>query len=1177
MMGQSAPANLATASDGCVRRTLKILVAAFFLTTLVQAVLWGQDYRGKIQGAVRDPSQAVVVGASVTLRNVNTGAEAVRKTNETGFYLFDLVEPGSYTVTVQAPGFAKFLQENIPLAARGDITVDAVLRTGSLSETVTVTAQASQVQFNTSKLDTTVESRISAGMPQLYRNPFVLATLDPSVLKNDASVEYNPFNSWGANNLQVGGGATYTNELQVDGSSVGISKKTGYVPTPDMIQEVNISQNTVDAEFGRGAGSSIFIVTKGGTNDVHGSAYYYGRYPWAAAVSNRIFRTVNLDRQQMYGGTVGHRILKNKLFNFVSFEGWKWAQANVYTATLPTDLERQGNFSQSINGAGAMNIIYDPWSTLTSADGKTITRTPFPGNIIPPARQDPIAVKYMGALWKPSGPGRGYNHLQNYALSLPISYPYKNFAERVDYRVSDKLTVTARAQIFRTPVSVGNPTGSPVFVSDRGSQRDGSTYSGNATYTLGARTVISVSADYHSFVDASAPAPQPAEYTFASLYPNSSFYKALYAEPSIPKLAARMSISGDGGRWVDMGPGGGYWDQKPSGNGFTAKVAQQRGSHYLKAGFETIGTHAPSLLQNSNPGFGFNGDITNSTYVNPNMAVAGNPYASFLLGAVVPIGASPSAWNSNETSMPSLVMPNVSNRSFAVFVNDDWKLTKDLTLNLGLRYEFEVPYSEAENRITAPMDLTKPIPELQGIQMPATVKQFYPGPWTLNGAFQFTSESHPGAWNSDKGTWSPRAGMAYRLTDKMSLRAGYGMYLTPWNLGAQDQFGVPYTGFGNYTDAPPTVQGVPQMQLSNPFTSAFPVVPAYGKSYGAYTGLGDTITFFNPTRFHPASHRVNISLQRQLPDGIVLDVSYFQNWSTHVNNMTWNINQVDPRIAIQYGAATNAQVANPFYKLATPNKTPGALWNQATVGVTTLARPYPQYGNLTVFDSFDGGNSSYKSLQIKGTKSFSKGYLLLVGYNYNVQSSEGFYDGVDNYLKQFTWLASSTPRHRLVASGTWMLPVGKGRKFSAGAPRLLDALIGGWNLAGVMTWHTGSLLGFGGMLVDGDPHVSNPGPGGWFNTTVFKQLPAYTRRTNPPDYSDIRGPQYFHIDGVLNKDFSITERVKLQLKLDAFNALNNMNWNNPSTSVTSSTFGKSTDIYSQDYGRRLQLGARITF
>ena len=229
------------------------------------------------------------------------------------------------------------------------------------------------------------------------------------------------------------------------------------------------------------------------------------------------------------------------------------------------------------------------------------------------------------------------------------------------------------------------------------------------------------------------------------------------------------------------------------------------------------------------------------------------------------------------------------------------------------------------------------------------------------------------------------------------------------------------------------------------------------------------------------------------------------NRSTHVTNMSYNINQIDPRIAIQYGAATNVQVANPFYQLATPNKTPGSLWRQKTVGVTTLARPYPQYGNLSVFDAIPGGSSTYNSLQIKGTRSFSQGYTLLAAYNYNVQSSMNFYDNVDNYLQNYTSIASSNYRHRLVASGTWMLPVGKGQKFLAGAPRLVDAILGGWNLAGVMTWHTGNLLSFGGMLVNGDPHVSDPGPSGWFDTTVFKQLPAYTRRTNPlitPTFGD---------------------------------------------------------------------------
>jgi hypothetical protein len=529
--------------------------------------------------------------------------------------------------------------------------------------------------------------------------------------------------------------------------------------------------------------------------------------------------------------------------------------------------------------------------------------------------------------------------------------------------------------------------------------------------------------------------------------------------------------------------------------------------------------------------------------------------------------------------MPSLITPINSSRFYGAYINDDWKITKNLTLNLGLRYEYEQPYSEEQDRLTAPLDLTKPIPELQNVQMPDAMKPFYSGPWNLNGAFQFTSSSHRGAWNSDWGTWSPRVGIAYRLSSKTSLRAGYGRYTTPWNMysAASDQFSPPYTGFANYTDAPPTVQGVPQMQLKDPFTSAFPVVPSYGKAYGAYTGIGDSLTFFNANRYHPYSNRVNVSLQRQLPDNIVLDVTYFLNRSSHITTVNYNINQVDPRIALQYGSATNATMPNPFYHLPIPNQSPGALWNQATVGVTALAKPYPQYGGLTVIDGIQGGDMIYHSLQIKATKSFSNGYTLLFGYNYHVQVNQAFYDNVDNYLKNWSSLDSGTPRHRITGAGTWALPVGKGRKFMHSAPRVVDALFGGWNLAGTLTFHSGTLLNFGGMVVTGDPHIDNPGPNAWFNTSVFKQLPAFTRRTNPWYYSDIRGPQYFHLDGTLNKDFAITDRIRYQLHMDAFNAINNMNYNNPNMSVTSSQFGKSTDIYPQDYGRRLQLGMRVEF
>ncbi len=1139
-----------------------------------------QDYRGRIQGVIRDTSDAVIVNATVTLRNNNTGVTVVRNTNASGLYIFDLVEPGSYSVGVESPGFTKFLQSNVPLAARSSITLDATLKAGSVRDTVTVTDEASQVQFTTSNLDTTVEAKLSEDLPQLYRNPFLLATLDPSVLKNDSSTEYQPFNSWGAGNFNVGGGAAYSNDLQVDGSRVGVSVKTGYVPAPDMVQQITISQNSVDAEFGHGSGSAISIVTKGGANELHGSAFYYGRYPWTNAVSDRYFRTVNRDRQHMYGGTVGHRILKNRLFNFVSYEGWKFTNAgSPYVATLPTDLERVGDFSKSINKAGTTLLIYDPWTTQTSANGATITRTPFPGNIIPASKQDPVAMKFMGALWKPNAPGSGWDHLNNYVSSLPVLYPYKNFADRVDYQLNDRLSISGRFQIFRTPASVGNPTGSPLFVSDRGSKRDGNTYSGTVTYTLDSKTILTVSGDYHNFTDASAFAAQNQDYTFASLYPNSKFYAPLYSDPAMPKLQVRATISGDGGRWLAMGPTGGYWNQTPSGDGLNIKVSRQEGRHYIKAGFETLGTRAPSLIMNSNPGFGFNGDITNSTYVSPSLNVSGNPYASFLLGSVVPVGASPSGWDSNETSMSSLIRPTVSTRFFGGFLNDDIKVSRNLTLNLGLRYEYDQPFMEEQNRLTAPLDLTKPIPELQSIQMPAATKQFYTGTWILNGAFQFTSADNRTAWNSDKGAWSPRVGMGLRLNGKTALRAAFGRYSLPHNMNSKaiDQFSAPAAGFANYTDAPPHVQGVPQMRLADPFTSAWPIVPSYGKSYGAYTGIGDNITFINGDRPRTYSNRVNISVQRQLPGNLLLDATYFLNLTGRFNQSNYNINQTDPRIQLQYGSATNVQVANPFYHLTTPNLSPGALWNQATVNVLTLAKPYPQYGNITVIDGLTGGNMRYHSLQIKAIKSYSSGYTLLVGYNYNVQTNKTFYDNVDNYLKVFTDQDAGQYRHRLTVSGTYNLPVGKGRRFASKSNRLTDAVIGGWNLASTTIWHSGNLLNFGAYAVNGDPKIDNPGPDAWFKTSVFSYLPAYTRRTNPWYFDNVRGPQFFHIDATMTKEFSLTEKYKLQLKLESFNPINNANVNNPNMSLSSSLFGKSYDIYPQDYGRRLQMGLRLRF
>lgn len=1036
------------------RTALPLLLAAF--TVCLQA----QEFRGRVQGTITDASNAAVVGATVTLKNVNTGVPTVRQTSESGRYLFDLVDPGSYEVSVEYPGFSRFVQQNVTLQSRGDVTVDGILKTGDVRESVTVSAEASMVQFNTGKLETTVDSKLVSNVPQIYRSPFLLAQLDPAVERNDSNGEYQPYHSWGANQQRVGGGRNFTNDLQVDGAPVGIGLKSGYVPSPDMVQEVNVQQNAVDAEFGNSSGSAISLTLKSGTNRWHGTGMYQGQYPWANALENRVFRTVNLGRTHIFGGTLGHPILKNKLFNFIAYEGWEKTDPATLLQTLPTELEMRGDFSQSFNAAGGLRTIYDPWSTQVSPDGRTVTRTPFPNNIIPQNRLDPIAVQYASKLWKPNTAGTGPYHLNNYSVALPISYPYKNFADRVDYNVSDKLRISGRVSLFRTPVATSNPTGSDYFLSDRGSDRNGSSYTGDVTYTLSPTTLLNVRGAYHSFVDASKFDGDFSEGGgWAKVWQNSSFYKDVFAESGIPVLLPRMSLSGtDNARRFNLGPGGGYWDQRPNGDSINVKMSHQRGSHYLKAGVDTRGSRTSSLLQLSNPGFGFDAVPTSSTYINPNLLESGDSFATFLLGAIAPTSGGASAWDSNGTSMPVLIVPKTQTRIYGLFVNDDWKLTRDLTINLGLRYEYEQPYRDPENRLTRPLDLSSPIPEFQGAnapKMPSEVSQFYKGSWTFNGAFNFADEQNRGQWNSRGGAWSPRIGLAYRLNDRTSIRFGFGRYVTPWsNLETLDLLSAIYYGYNNYTGAPPTIQGVPQMQLSNPFPASNPVIPSYQKSLGRYTGLGDSLTFVNPERPRQTSNRLNFSVQRQLPKDVLLDVTYYANLSNYVFDTARNINMVDPNIAFTYKDATNQVVANPFYEVLPVNKFPGPARYQRQVSLTSLMRPYPQYGDITVVDGQPGGDMRYHSLQMKLQKTFAAGYSFLFGYNYHRERDEIFYDNLDNYNQQYTWTDSTDPRHRLTMAGTWETPFGRGRKFLSSSSRMVDAVIGGWNVTPLITWST---------------------------------------------------------------------------------------------------------------------------
>ena len=280
-----------------------------------------------MQGTVTDSSQAAAPGANVTLRNVNTGIETVKETDSAGHYLFDFVQPGTYLTVAGTPGFQKFVQENITVLTGGDVTVNAALTVGSITETVSVTAEVSSVQFNTSTMTTTVQGVMLDNLPVLARNPFTLALLNPAVVNQYWDVAHrNPFYMWSNGGLDIGGPTGGKNEQLLDGTPLNISARGSYNLPMDAVQELTVQQNAMDSEFGFSAGGTLNLSQKSGTNDFHGTAYYFGRNPALNALANRITRDPNIVRTSTFGGAIGHPIIKNKLFNFFVYEKWKVTQ-----------------------------------------------------------------------------------------------------------------------------------------------------------------------------------------------------------------------------------------------------------------------------------------------------------------------------------------------------------------------------------------------------------------------------------------------------------------------------------------------------------------------------------------------------------------------------------------------------------------------------------------------------------------------------------------------------------------------------------------------------------------------------------------------------------------------------------------------------------------------------------
>ncbi len=881
-------------------------IRAILLGLLMALLSIAQTNRAQISGLVTDSSGASVPNATVTLTNINTGITTVRKTSDTGVYVFDLVDAGTYTVDVESAGFPKFTQRNIQVQSGGDVTVNAVLTPGALQQSVTVNEAAEAVQFNTSNDDLTIDTKMANDTPRLDRNPFKLTLIEPQAVNTRGEVQ--PYNSWSANSVDLGGATNLKNELELDGIPLGIGQKVAYVPNTDDVQESIVSINSVEAETGHSIGGAIDVTTKSGTNDWHGMAFYLGRYPWLSAIQDRTTNNISNIRQNMYGGTFGNPIVHNKLFNFFSIEDWHVNSPGSLNLTVPTALERAGDFSKSLNADGSLRVIYNPFSTQI-VNG-VVVRQPFPNNKIPQNLMDPAALALMNDFWGPNNSGTNLTGENNYEASQPNLFSYYNFLDRVDYNISDKWRLSGHYARYNTSNTGGNPTPNHSFlVQPVGSIRGGNQAAADLVWTVSPTTVVDMNGDWHNFSD-SYTAPNLGPNGYSKIWPNSNWYAPYQtASNNLPVFEPNLNIGGD-----SVGGPGFYWYQQPAAESFSATISHQHGSHYLKTGFQWRREGGITYV-NSADQFYFPASLTASTFNNPPVT-EGDPFATFLLGAL-----------DGSSSVYGGPAPTPYSTWYGMFIQDDWKLNSRITITWGLRDEYETAISDPDHLLSQGLNLSTPIPEFQANppQIPAQALALVGsnGFYKWDGAWSFTSGSHPGMWNAQKLALAPRVGLAYRLNNKTALRVGYARYVQPISM---DFAHAPLPGFEDINILEPPFygesanqntlglqNGIPQQTFSDPFPANLnPLVPIQGKTGGAATGRGSTagLIWYDPNSRQPYNDRINITAEHEFPGQIVASATYFTNFGDEQYNK--ELNAVNPTLA--------AQLGRPLFRGASPTR-----------------------------------------------------------------------------------------------------------------------------------------------------------------------------------------------------------------------------------------------------------------
>jgi hypothetical protein len=1158
---------------------------------LVVGVSQAQESRGSIVGRVADPQGGVVPNASVLVVNKAMGTRTVLTTNESGLYGANFLIPGAYRIEVEVPGFKKYVRDDVTLRVAERLELNVAIEIGTADQSVTVTGETPLLSTASSSIGETIDARRMAELPLAHGQPFQLAGLAPGVSFNAANATLNrPFEPTHIAGYAINGTTQNRSDITIDGvpstAKSGNNIISSYVPPADAVAEFKVQTATFDAQFGNTEGSNINMAIKSGGNALHGTAQFVKWTP-ALTANDWINNAQNKPRPDYtynrWGGTLGGPVWipkiyngKNKTFFFYAYEGIHETRprnnCSQPNCSVPTNAQWGGDFSSILAAGGAAYQIYNPFSA--TLNGSTVVRTPFTGNLIPPSMITDIAKKvrtyYPTDPYSPSsGSAVGSNNHYNAGLLEPVRYYTHTI--RADQNIGDKQRISGRYSFYKRISDYNNYLGSIAtgeffqFLSKQWAIDD--------VYTITPTTVLNARFGYNRFVRLSEGNPGSYGMDLTTLGFSKNYEDQVTAAQQV--------------RFPAINPSGYF------GTGHTdfwmpcdtispaVTLTKMAGSHSLKAGFE-MRAYRENQPNYGSPGVGtFNFDATwtrqqNTGGVNPANPPMGLSVAALLLGL-------PS--NGNIQRLSSFAEQSLT---YGVFLHDDWRVSPKLTLNIGMRWEYEGPLTERFNRTVTQFDPTFVQP-IQAAAQAAYAKHplaELPAFSVMGGDLFAGVNGQPrGAYATSKKHIMPRFGFAYQLKDRLVVRGGYGIF---FGYLGQRRFDVVQDGFTRQTDYIATNDG--NLTPATPWVNPFPngVAPAIGAGNGSSTNLTQTLNPFNAQPAAPYNQRWQLDIQHEFKGGFVFDIGYVGNRGTRLP-MSHNINATP----LQYMSTSffrdqatisklSGNVANPFAGLL-----PNTTFNGSNIAREQLLRPFPEYGTINMLTN--QGYSWYHALQTSIQKRFSHGYTVLGTYTFSkfMQASE--YLNQQDIMPTKTISDVDTP-HRISVSAIWEIPFGKGKALGSNAPKGISGLISGWQLEGIFVFQSSRPINFGSgntTFIGDVRSIVNTGPrrvntdGPWFNTAGFITSSAQVidsgrqLRYFPLRFDFLRWDKLKNLDASLIKKTRLAEGKNLELRLEMINLTNTPNFGAPDTNPTSSTFGRTTSI--QNYSRRAQLAAKFVF